>query len=74
MRWLGHLFQMPPRRIPWEVFREAQGKTQEPLEKVSSQRREVWASLLRLLSLRPGPGLTLNTSAHLRFAMFCTGG
>ncbi|KAI3362885.1 hypothetical protein L3Q82_001925 [Scortum barcoo] len=81
LRWLGHLFRMPPGRLPREVFqacptgRRPQGKTQDTLERLClsaglgtprgppgeeleevSGVREVWASLLRLLPPRPGPG------------------
>ncbi|KAI3369117.1 hypothetical protein L3Q82_025441 [Scortum barcoo] len=81
LRWLGHLFQMPPGRLPREVFQacptgrrpleedpghagetmplgwpgNASGSPLEELEEVSGV-REVWASLLRLLPPRPGPG------------------
>ncbi|KAK3540137.1 hypothetical protein QTP70_026880 [Hemibagrus guttatus] len=80
LRWLGHLFRMPPGRIPGEVFRacptgkrprgrprtrwrdyvsrlawERLGVPPEELEEVSGE-REFWASLLRLLPLRPGSG------------------
>lgn len=80
LRWLGHLFRMPPGRLPGEVFRarptgrrprgrprtrwrdyvsrlawERLGIPPEELEEVSRE-REVWASLLRLLPPRPGPG------------------
>ncbi|KAK3514313.1 hypothetical protein QTP70_013799 [Hemibagrus guttatus] len=80
LRWLGHLFRMPPGRLPGEVFRacptgkrprgrprtrwrdyvfqlawERLGVPPEELEEVSGE-REVWASLLRLLPLRPGSG------------------
>ena len=80
LRWLGHLFRMPPGRLPGEVFRarptgrrprgrprtrwrdyvsrlawERLGVPPEELEEVSRE-REVWASLLRLLPPRPGPG------------------
>uniref|UniRef100_A0A672GTN4 Reverse transcriptase domain-containing protein n=4 Tax=Salarias fasciatus TaxID=181472 RepID=A0A672GTN4_SALFA len=80
LRWLGHLFRMPPGRLPREVFRacptgrrprgrprtrwrdyvsrlawERLGILPEELEEVSGD-REVWASLLRLLPPRPGPG------------------
>ncbi|GAA6106566.1 receptor-type tyrosine-protein phosphatase F-like, partial [Tachysurus ichikawai] len=80
LRWLGHLFRMPPGRLPGEVFRacptgrrprgrprtrwrdyvsrlawERLGIPPEELEEVSGE-REVWASLLRLLPPRPGPG------------------
>ncbi|KAK3540973.1 hypothetical protein QTP86_007687 [Hemibagrus guttatus] len=80
LRWLGHLFRMPPGRLPGEVFRacptgkrprgrprtrwsdyvsrlawERLGVPPEELEEVSGE-REVWASLLRLLHPRPGPG------------------
>ncbi|KAI3355256.1 hypothetical protein L3Q82_017883, partial [Scortum barcoo] len=58
LRWLGHLFRMPPGRLL--------GKTQDTLERLclsaglgtpSELMREVWASLLGLLLLpRPGPG------------------
>ncbi|KAK3517255.1 hypothetical protein QTP70_001470 [Hemibagrus guttatus] len=35
LRWLGHLFRMPPGRLPGEVFREeAPGKTQDTLERL----------------------------------------
>ncbi|KAI3376444.1 hypothetical protein L3Q82_016902 [Scortum barcoo] len=80
LRWLGHLFRMPPGRLPREAgvpgvsHREkALWKTQDTLETMSlgwpghalgspeeleevSGVREVWASLLRLLPPRPGPG------------------
>ncbi|KAI3356573.1 hypothetical protein L3Q82_017772 [Scortum barcoo] len=82
LRWLGHLFRMPPGRLPREVFqacptgRRPSGKTQDTLERLClclgwpgnasgspleeleevSGVREVWASLLRLLPPRPGPG------------------
>ncbi|KAI3363818.1 hypothetical protein L3Q82_001417 [Scortum barcoo] len=80
LRWLGHLFRMPPGRLPREVFQacptgrrprgrprtrwrdyvsrlawERLGIPPEELEEVSGV-REVWASLLRLLPPRPGPG------------------
>ncbi|CAM4608815.1 unnamed protein product [Leuciscus chuanchicus] len=80
LRWLGHLFRMPPGRLPGKVFRahptgrrprgrtrtrwrdyvsrldwESLGVPPEELEEVSRE-REVWASLLRLLPPRPGPG------------------
>ncbi|KAK3550678.1 hypothetical protein QTP70_002404 [Hemibagrus guttatus] len=80
LRWLGHLFRMPPGRLPGEVLRacptgkrprgrprtrwrdyvsrlawERLGVPPEELEEVSGE-REVWASLLRLLPLRPGSG------------------
>ena len=80
LRWIRHLFQMPPGRLPGEVFRacparrrpqgrprtrwrdyvsqlawERLGVPPEELEEVSGE-REVWASLLRLLPLRPGHG------------------
>uniref|UniRef100_A0AAY5KR82 Reverse transcriptase domain-containing protein n=1 Tax=Esox lucius TaxID=8010 RepID=A0AAY5KR82_ESOLU len=80
LRWLGHLFQMPPERLPGNVFwsrptgRRPRGRPRtrwrdyvsrlaweclgvplEELEEVSRE-REVWASLLRLLPLQPGPG------------------
>ncbi len=80
LRWLGHLFRMPPGRLPGKVFRarptgrrprgrprtrwrdyvsrlawERLGVPPEELEEVSRE-REVWASLLRLLPPRPGPG------------------
>ncbi len=80
LRWLGHLFRMPPGRLPRKVFRarptgrrprgrprtrwrdyvsrlawERLGVPPEELEEVSRE-REVWASLLRLLPPRPGPG------------------
>ncbi|KAI3373544.1 hypothetical protein L3Q82_022135 [Scortum barcoo] len=81
LRWLGHLFRMPPGRLPREVFQacptgggglgedpghagetmslgwpgNASGSPPEELEEVSGV-REVWASLLRLLPPRPGPG------------------
>ncbi|KAI3359086.1 hypothetical protein L3Q82_002581 [Scortum barcoo] len=79
LRWLGHLFWMPPGRLPREVFQacptrrrpgedrtrwrdyvsqlawERLGVPPEELEEVSGV-REVWASLLRLLPPRPGPG------------------
>ncbi|KAK3544083.1 hypothetical protein QTP86_001214 [Hemibagrus guttatus] len=80
LRWLGHLFRMPPVRLPGEVFRacptgkrprgrprtrwrdyvsrlawERLGVPPEELEEVSGE-REVWASLFRLLPLRPGSG------------------
>ncbi|KAK3528856.1 hypothetical protein QTP70_011737 [Hemibagrus guttatus] len=80
LRWLGHLFRMPPGRLPGEVFRACptgkrpRGRPRthwrdyvswlawerlrvppEELEEVSGE-REVWASLLRLLPLRPGSG------------------
>ncbi|KAK3547052.1 hypothetical protein QTP86_009569 [Hemibagrus guttatus] len=80
LRWLGHLFRMPPGSLPGEVFRacptgkrprgrprtcwrdyvsqltwERLGVPPEELEEVSGE-REVWASLLRLLPLRPGSG------------------
>ncbi|KAK3519713.1 hypothetical protein QTP70_002681 [Hemibagrus guttatus] len=73
LRWLWHLFRMPPGRLPGEVFRacptgkrprgrprtrwrdcvsqltwERLGIPPEELEEVSGK-REVWASLLRLL-------------------------
>ncbi|KAK3541999.1 hypothetical protein QTP86_009835 [Hemibagrus guttatus] len=37
LRWLGHLFRMPPGHLPGEVFRsweEAPGKTQDTLERL----------------------------------------
>ncbi|KAK3517289.1 hypothetical protein QTP70_002930 [Hemibagrus guttatus] len=35
LRWLGHLFRMPPGRLPGEVFREeAPGKPQDTLERL----------------------------------------
>ncbi|CAM4556599.1 unnamed protein product [Leuciscus chuanchicus] len=80
LRWLWHLFRMPPGRLPGKVFRarptgrrprgrprtrwrdyvsrlawERLGVPPEELEEVSRE-REVWASLLRLLPPRPGPG------------------
>jgi hypothetical protein len=80
LRWLGHLFRMPPGRLPREVFqacpigRRPRGRPRtrwrdyvselawcrlgvppEQLEEVCED-REVWASLLRLLPPRPGPG------------------
>ncbi|XP_056625668.1 uncharacterized protein LOC130437983 [Triplophysa dalaica] len=80
LRWLGHLFRMPPGRLPGKVFRafptgrrprgrprtrwrdyvsrlawERLGVPPVELEEVSRE-REVWASLLRLLPPRPGPG------------------
>ncbi len=80
LRWLGHLFRMPPGLLPGKVFRarptgrrprgrprtrwrdyvsrlawERLGVPPEELEDVSRE-REVWASLLRLLPPRPGPG------------------
>ncbi len=80
LRWLGHLFRMPPGRLPRKVFRahptgrrprggprtcwrdyvyrlawKRLGVPPEELEEVSRE-REVWASLLRLLPPRPGPG------------------
>ncbi|KAK3542716.1 hypothetical protein QTP70_000099 [Hemibagrus guttatus] len=80
LRWLGHLFRMPPGRLPGEVFwacptgKRPQGRPRtrwrdyvsrlawerlgfppDELEEVSGE-REVWASLLRLLPLRPGSG------------------
>uniref|UniRef100_A0AAY5JVS7 Reverse transcriptase domain-containing protein n=1 Tax=Esox lucius TaxID=8010 RepID=A0AAY5JVS7_ESOLU len=80
LRWLGHLFRMPPERLPGKVFRsrptvrrprgrprthwrdyvsrlawERLGVPPEELEEVSGE-REVWASLLKLLPPRPGPG------------------
>ncbi|KAK3537609.1 hypothetical protein QTP70_017005, partial [Hemibagrus guttatus] len=67
LRWLGHLFRMPPGRLPGEVGRtrwrdyvsrlawERLRVPPEELEEVSGE-REVWASLLRLLPLRPGSG------------------
>ncbi len=80
LRWLGHLFRMPPGRLPGKVFQacptgrrsrgrprtrwryyvsrlawERLGVPPEELEEVSRE-REVWASLLRLLPPRPGPG------------------
>ncbi|KAK3561554.1 hypothetical protein QTP86_008774 [Hemibagrus guttatus] len=70
LRWLGHLFRMPPGCLPGEVFRACPtGKrprgrprtrwrdyiSPEELEEVSGE-REVWASLLRLLPPRPGSG------------------
>ncbi len=80
LRWLGHLFRMPPGCLPGEVFRarptgrrlrgrprtrwrdyvsrlawERLGIPPEGQEEVSRE-REVWASLLRLLPPRPGPG------------------
>ncbi|KAK3556338.1 hypothetical protein QTP70_007102 [Hemibagrus guttatus] len=80
LRWLGHLLQIPPGRLPGEVFRacptgkrprgrprtrwrdyvfqlarECLGVPPEELEEVARE-REVWASLLRLLPLRPGSG------------------
>ena len=80
LRWLGHLFRMPPGRLPREVFQarltgrrprgrprtrwrdyvsrlawERLGVPPEELEEVARE-REVWASLLRLLPPRPGPG------------------
>ncbi|KAI3355041.1 hypothetical protein L3Q82_017918 [Scortum barcoo] len=80
LRWLGHLFRVPPGRLPREVFQacptgrrpgedpghagetmslswpgNAYGIPPEELEEVSGV-REVWASLLRLLPPRPGPG------------------
>ncbi|XDV53670.1 hypothetical protein PO909_022108 [Leuciscus waleckii] len=80
LRWLGHLFRMPPGRLPGKVFRarptgrrprgrprtrwrdyvsrlawERLGVPPEELEEVSRE-REVWASLLRLLPPRSGPG------------------
>ncbi|KAK3514143.1 hypothetical protein QTP70_005074 [Hemibagrus guttatus] len=66
LRWLGHLFRMPPERLPGEVFwacptgKRPRGRRlgvpPEELEEVSGE-REVWASLLRLLPPRPGSGL-----------------
>ncbi len=80
LRWLGHLFRMPPERLHGKVFRarptgrrprgrprtrwrdyvsrlawERLGVPPEELEEVTRE-REVWASLLRLLPPRPGPG------------------
>ncbi|XP_058616632.1 uncharacterized protein LOC131530397 [Onychostoma macrolepis] len=80
LRWLGHLFRMPPGRLHGEVFwasptrRRPQGRPRtrwrdyvsrlaweslgvppEEQEEVSGE-REVWASLLRMLPPRPGPG------------------
>ncbi|KAA0706920.1 hypothetical protein E1301_Tti002240 [Triplophysa tibetana] len=68
LRWLGHLFRMPPGRLPGKVFRACptgrrpRGRPRtrwrdyvSQLEEVSRE-REVWASLLRLLPPRPGPG------------------
>ncbi|TWW57106.1 hypothetical protein D4764_08G0010930 [Takifugu flavidus] len=51
MRWHGHLVRMPPGRLPGEVFRAC---SSDELEDVAGK-REVWASLLRLLPPRPDP-------------------
>ncbi|KAI3367439.1 hypothetical protein L3Q82_026292, partial [Scortum barcoo] len=81
LRWLGHLFRMPPGRLPREAFQacptgrrprgrprtrwrdyvsrlawERLGVPPEELEEVSGVKGGVWASLLRLLPPRPGPG------------------
>ncbi len=80
LKWLGHLFRMPPGCLTGKVFwarptgRRPRGRPRtrwrdyvyrlawerlgvppEELEEVSRE-REVWASLLRLLPPRPGPG------------------
>ena len=80
LRWLGHLYRMPPGCLPQEVFlafptgRTPRGRPRthwsdyvtrqawkhlgilpEEQEEVSGE-REVWVSLLRQLTPRPGPG------------------
>ncbi|KAI3363185.1 hypothetical protein L3Q82_011554, partial [Scortum barcoo] len=51
LRWLGHLFRMPPGRLPREVFqacptgRRPQGKTQDTLERLSAGLAEHWERL-----------------------------
>ena len=80
LRWLGHLYRMPPGRLPREVFRACPTGGRPPgrprdrwrdlVSKMARQRlgiplneleevcgdREVWASLVRMLLPRPGPG------------------
>ncbi|XP_056588515.1 uncharacterized protein LOC130408985 [Triplophysa dalaica] len=59
LRWLGHLFRMPPGHLPGKDYvsrlaLERLGVPPEELEEVSRERK-VWASLLRLLPPQPGP-------------------
>ncbi|KAK3538572.1 hypothetical protein QTP86_006658 [Hemibagrus guttatus] len=82
LRWLGHLFRMPPERLPGEVFwacptgKRPRGRRlgvpPEELEEVSGE-REVWASLLRLLPPRPGSGQESREAAvptqHVNYAL-----
>ncbi|KAI3376789.1 hypothetical protein L3Q82_000389 [Scortum barcoo] len=64
LRWLGHLFRMPPGRLPREVFQacptreEALGKTQDTLERLclsaglGTPRDPPWKSWRKCLGLK----------------------